>query len=110
MLKSLIDQDVHDLFQRKLRDRTLMKDPNFKWCYKVRLLYFVYCRNSQTFLFVHYGTFCVPTIPDLYYNVSTTGTFRAPLELFAYTLELMYPQIRTALSHNLFSFNLQSLI
>ena len=35
MLKSLVEQDVHDLFQRKLRDRTLMKDPNFKWCYKV---------------------------------------------------------------------------
>ena len=34
LLKSLIDQDTHDLFQRKLRDRTLMKDPNFKWCYK----------------------------------------------------------------------------
>ena len=35
LLKPLIEQDVHDLFQRKLRDRTLMKDPNFKWCYKV---------------------------------------------------------------------------
>ncbi len=34
-LKSLVDEDVHDLFQRKLRDRTLMKDPNFKWCDKV---------------------------------------------------------------------------
>ena len=35
LLKPLVEQDVHDLFQRKLRDRTLMKDPNFKWCYKV---------------------------------------------------------------------------
>lgn len=35
LLKSILEQDVHDLFQRKLRDRTLMKDPNFKWCYKV---------------------------------------------------------------------------
>ena len=34
LLKSLIDEPTHDLFQRKLRDRTLMKDPNFKWCYK----------------------------------------------------------------------------
>ena len=34
LLKPLIEQEVHDLFQRKLRDRTLMKDPNFKWCYK----------------------------------------------------------------------------
>merc|ERR1719209_1856423 len=34
LLKPIIDQDTHDLFQRKLRDRTLMKDPNFKWCYK----------------------------------------------------------------------------
>jgi E3 ubiquitin-protein ligase RNF31 len=37
LLKPIVDQDVHDLFQRKLRDRTLMKDPNFKWCYKVRI-------------------------------------------------------------------------
>ncbi|XP_043274207.1 E3 ubiquitin-protein ligase lubel isoform X2 [Venturia canescens] len=31
-LKSLLDPPIHELFQRKLRDRTLMKDPNFKWC------------------------------------------------------------------------------
>ena len=35
VLKNIVDKDTHDLFQRKLRDRTLMKDPNFKWCYKV---------------------------------------------------------------------------
>ena len=35
IIKPIVDQDVHDLFQRKIRDRTLMKDPNFKWCYKV---------------------------------------------------------------------------
>ena len=35
LIKPIVDQDVHDLFQRKIRDRTLMKDPNFKWCYKV---------------------------------------------------------------------------
>ena len=34
ILKDILDKDTHDLFQRKLRDRTLMKDPNFKWCYK----------------------------------------------------------------------------
>ena len=38
ILKPIVDQDVHDLFQRKIRDRTLMKDPNFKWCYKVSQL------------------------------------------------------------------------
>ncbi|KAH8244390.1 hypothetical protein KR026_008332, partial [Drosophila bipectinata] len=31
-LKSILDGDVHELFQRKLRDRTLLQDPNFKWC------------------------------------------------------------------------------
>ncbi|XP_041448175.1 E3 ubiquitin-protein ligase lubel isoform X2 [Drosophila obscura] len=31
-LKSILDPDVHELFQRKLRDRTLLQDPNFKWC------------------------------------------------------------------------------
>ncbi len=30
-----MDEEVHDLFQRKLRDRVLMKDPNFRWCHKV---------------------------------------------------------------------------
>ena len=37
ILKDILDKDTHDLFQRKLRDRTLMKDPNFKWCYKVSI-------------------------------------------------------------------------
>ncbi|EAT37920.1 AAEL010147-PA, partial [Aedes aegypti] len=32
LLKNIVDAEVHDLFQRKLRDRTLMQDPNFKWC------------------------------------------------------------------------------
>ncbi|XP_024937469.1 uncharacterized protein LOC107264399 isoform X2 [Cephus cinctus] len=31
-LKSLLDPPIHELFQRKLRDRTLMQDPHFKWC------------------------------------------------------------------------------
>ncbi|XP_018783775.1 PREDICTED: uncharacterized protein LOC108965672 isoform X4 [Bactrocera latifrons] len=31
-LKSILDEEVHELFQRKLRDRTLLQDPNFKWC------------------------------------------------------------------------------
>ncbi|KAJ8983783.1 hypothetical protein NQ317_000344 [Molorchus minor] len=32
LLKGILDETVHELFQRKLRDRTLMQDPNFKWC------------------------------------------------------------------------------
>lgn len=32
LLKGLVDDDVYDLFQQKLRDRALMKDPNFRWC------------------------------------------------------------------------------
>lgn len=36
LLKNIIAMDVHELFQRKLRDRTLMQDPNFKWCVQVR--------------------------------------------------------------------------
>ncbi|XP_058801962.1 E3 ubiquitin-protein ligase lubel-like isoform X1 [Phymastichus coffea] len=31
-MKTLLDSPIHELFQRKLRDRTLMQDPNFKWC------------------------------------------------------------------------------
>lgn len=37
-LKALLDPPIHELFQRKLRDRTLMQDPNFKWCIQVRIL------------------------------------------------------------------------
>lgn len=36
-LKSLLDPPIHELFQRKLRDRTLMQDPNFKWCAQVNI-------------------------------------------------------------------------
>ncbi|CAO1405758.1 unnamed protein product [Diamesa serratosioi] len=32
LLKNILEPDVHDLFQRKIRDRTLLQDPNFKWC------------------------------------------------------------------------------
>jgi E3 ubiquitin-protein ligase RNF31 len=32
LIKGLLDEDIHGLFQRKVRDRVLMKDPNFKWC------------------------------------------------------------------------------
>ncbi|XP_065215308.1 E3 ubiquitin-protein ligase lubel isoform X1 [Planococcus citri] len=34
LLKSILQPNVHELFQQKLRDRTLMQDPNFKWCIK----------------------------------------------------------------------------
>ncbi|XP_064112921.1 E3 ubiquitin-protein ligase lubel-like isoform X14 [Macrobrachium nipponense] len=34
LLKNIIDEETHELFQRKLRDWTLMKDPNFRWCNK----------------------------------------------------------------------------
>ncbi|XP_047515468.1 E3 ubiquitin-protein ligase lubel-like isoform X1 [Pieris napi] len=32
LLKTLLENEVHELFQRKLRDRTLARDPNFRWC------------------------------------------------------------------------------
>ncbi|MPC07848.1 E3 ubiquitin-protein ligase RNF31 [Portunus trituberculatus] len=34
LLKNILDTETHELFQRKLRDWTLMKDPNFRWCNK----------------------------------------------------------------------------
>lgn len=37
LLKGILDPDIHELFQRKLRDRTLMQDPNFKWCAQVHV-------------------------------------------------------------------------
>lgn len=35
LLKNILEESVHELFQRKLRDRTLLQDPNFKWCVQV---------------------------------------------------------------------------
>lgn len=35
LLKNILDENVHELFQQKLRDRTLIQDPNFKWCIQV---------------------------------------------------------------------------
>lgn len=35
LLKNLVDSKHHEMFQRKLRDWTLAKTPNFKWCSKV---------------------------------------------------------------------------
>uniref|UniRef100_A0A0P4ZW10 E3 ubiquitin-protein ligase RNF31 n=1 Tax=Daphnia magna TaxID=35525 RepID=A0A0P4ZW10_9CRUS len=34
LLKGIVPPNIHELFQHKLRDRTLAKDPNFKWCNK----------------------------------------------------------------------------
>ncbi|ODM93807.1 E3 ubiquitin-protein ligase RNF31, partial [Orchesella cincta] len=34
LLKNLLDSKQHEMFQRKLRDWTLAKTPNFKWCSK----------------------------------------------------------------------------
>ncbi|KAM4687786.1 E3 ubiquitin-protein ligase RNF31-like [Discoglossus pictus] len=31
-IRHYLDQSTHELFQRKLRDRTLMQMPNFRWC------------------------------------------------------------------------------
>ena len=46
LLKNILQTDVHELFQRKLRDRTLMQDPNFKWCVKVRIAFVLIAENS----------------------------------------------------------------
>ena len=54
ILKDILDKDTHDLFQRKLRDRTLMKDPNFKWCYKVGLLILLFARSYRNILSVSF--------------------------------------------------------
>lgn len=47
MLKSILDETVHELFQRKLRDRTLMKDPNFKWCVQCSSGFFARPRQKR---------------------------------------------------------------
>ena len=35
MLKTLVPPEIHSLFHKKLFERAMMKDPNFKWCPKV---------------------------------------------------------------------------
>ena len=35
LIRHLVSEDVYELFQRKLRDRALMRDPNFQWCTQV---------------------------------------------------------------------------
>ena len=35
LIKSIVPNDVYELFQRKVRDRALMRDPNFRWCTQV---------------------------------------------------------------------------
>ncbi|XP_068620818.1 E3 ubiquitin-protein ligase lubel isoform X2 [Battus philenor] len=47
LLKTLLDTDVHELFQRKLRDRTLARDPNFKWCVECSSGFFVHPKQKK---------------------------------------------------------------
>lgn len=52
LLKNILQSDVHDLFQRKIRDRALLRDPHFKWCVEVCL----YANICKTLFFCHtYG-------------------------------------------------------
>ena len=54
LLKGIVPLDIHELFQRKLRDRTLAKDPNFKWCNKVkRKIPFTVFNYSNTLFFLN---------------------------------------------------------
>ncbi|XP_072936870.1 uncharacterized protein LUBEL isoform X2 [Epargyreus clarus] len=46
-LKTLLDPDLHELFQRKLRDRTLAKDPNFRWCVECSSGFFVHPKQKK---------------------------------------------------------------
>ncbi|XP_013133885.1 PREDICTED: uncharacterized protein DDB_G0292642-like isoform X2 [Papilio polytes] len=47
LLKTLLNTDVHELFQRKLRDRTLARDPNFKWCVECSSGFFVHPKQKK---------------------------------------------------------------
>ncbi|XP_055711279.1 E3 ubiquitin-protein ligase lubel isoform X3 [Phlebotomus papatasi] len=47
LLKSILSEEVHELFQRKLRDRTLMQDPNFKWCIQCSSGFFARPRQKR---------------------------------------------------------------
>lgn len=47
LLKNILQPDVHDLFQRKIRDRALLRDPHFKWCVQVRRERLSTCTTSK---------------------------------------------------------------
>lgn len=56
LLKGILDETVHELFQRKLRDRTLMQDPHFKWCVQVCFdfaTWMVFMRLFAVFVWFH---------------------------------------------------------
>ena len=36
-IRTLVDPETHDLFQKKLRDRALRKEENFRWCSHVSI-------------------------------------------------------------------------
>ena len=37
-MRGLVDAETHDLFQKKLRDRALRREENFRWCAHVSIL------------------------------------------------------------------------
>ena len=39
MDEGLMDRNIYDLFQTKVRDFTLMKDPSFRWCAHVSMIW-----------------------------------------------------------------------
>ncbi|XP_037297749.1 E3 ubiquitin-protein ligase lubel isoform X2 [Manduca sexta] len=47
LLKTLLGTEVHELFQRKLRDRTLARDPNFRWCMECASGFFVHPKQKK---------------------------------------------------------------
>ncbi|XP_038223465.1 E3 ubiquitin-protein ligase lubel-like isoform X2 [Zerene cesonia] len=47
LLKTLLETEVHELFQRKLRDRTLARDPNFRWCVECSSGFFVHPKQKK---------------------------------------------------------------
>lgn len=47
LLKNILDESTHELFQRKLRDRTLLQDPNFKWCVQCSSGFFARPRQKR---------------------------------------------------------------
>ncbi|KAM3964680.1 LOW QUALITY PROTEIN: uncharacterized protein ACR2FA_001070 [Aphomia sociella] len=47
LLKTLLEPDIHELFQRKLRDRTLARDPNFRWCMECSSGFFVHPKQKK---------------------------------------------------------------
>ena len=43
LIQAHMKKEEYDMFTQKINEHTMMKDPNFRWCIKVRILLHAAC-------------------------------------------------------------------